>query len=72
MNGTKSILDRISNLISNDSKVLVEFNNRIDKANKNKSKAEEEKKSFEKEITIIQGDIDEISKASELSERFSN
>lgn len=72
MNGTKSILDRISNLISDDSKVLVEFNNKIDKANNDKSKAEEEKKSFEKEITIIQGDIDEISKASELSERFSN
>lgn len=72
MNGTKSILDRISNLISDDSKVLVEFNNRIDKANSNKSKAEEEKKNFEKEITNIQSDIDEISKASELSERFSN
>ena len=72
MNGTKSILDRISNLISDDSKVLEEFNNRIEKANKSRTKAEEEKKSFEKEITIIQGDIDEISKASELSERFSN
>ena len=72
MNGTKSILDRISNLISSDSKVLKEFNDKINEANKNKNKAEEEKKSFEKEITIIQGDIDEISKASELSERFSN
>ena len=72
MNGTKSILDRISNLISSDSKVLKEFNDRIEDANKNRNKAEEEKKSFEKEITIIQGDIDDISKASELSERFSN
>ncbi len=72
MNGTKSILDRISNLISDDSKILEEFNNKIEETNKNKTKAEEEKKSFEKEITIIQGDIDEISKASELSERFSN
>lgn len=72
MNDTKSILDRINNLISDDSKVLEEFNNKINEANKNRTKAEEEQKSFEKEITIIQKDIDEISKASELSERFSN
>ena len=72
MNGTKSILNRISNLIGDDSKVLEEFNKKIEEANKSKTKAEEEQKSFEKEITIIQEDIDEISKASELSERFSN
>ncbi|MBR1416963.1 MAG: hypothetical protein IJ572_04020 [Bacilli bacterium] len=72
MNGTKSILDRISNLTSDDSKVLKEFNDRIKEANKNKEKAEEEKKSFEKDITNIQSDIDDITKASEISDRFSN
>lgn len=72
MNGTKSILDRISNLISDDSKVLKDFYNRIDKENLNKSKAEEEKNTFEKEITNVQSDIDDITKASEISDRFSN
>ena len=72
MNGTKSILDRISNLISDDSKVLKDFKNRIEKENQNKAKAEEEKTSFEKEITNVQSDIDDITKASEISDRFSN
>ena len=71
-NGTKSILDRISNLISEDSSVLANFNKKINTANNNKSKAEEEKKKYESEITGIQSDIDEISRASELSDRFSN
>ena len=39
MNGTKSILDRIKNLISDDSKVLEEFNKKIEESNKNKRKA---------------------------------
>ena len=72
MNGTKSILDRINNLTSDESKVLENFNNRIDSANKNKAKAEKEKQSYEKDITNIQSDIDEITKASEISDRFSN
>lgn len=72
MNSAKSILERINNLISDDSKVLKEYNDRIEKANESKSKAEEEKKSFENDITNIQSDIDEISKASEVSQRFSD
>lgn len=72
MNGTKSILDRISNLISEDSKILEDFNKRIETSNSNKNKAEEEKKNFEDEITHIQGDIDDITKASEVSDRFSD
>ena len=72
MNGTKSILDRISNLISEDSKILEDFNKRIETSNSNKTKAEEEKKNFEDEITHIQGDIDDIAKASEVSDRFSD
>ena len=44
MNGTKSILERISNLTSDESKVLEDFKKKIDDTNKNKSKAEDEKK----------------------------
>ena len=72
MNSTKSILDRINNLIGSDSQILREFNDRISKANERKSKAEEEKKSFETDITNIQSDIDSISRASEVSNRFSD
>ena len=72
MNGTRSILDRIKNLTSDESKVLQDFNNRINKANESKNKAEEEKKAYEKEITDVQNDIDDISKASEISDRFAN
>ena len=72
MTGTKSILDRISNLISDDSKILEDFNKKIDESNANKAKAEEEKKNFEEEITHVQSDIDDITKASEVSDRFSD
>jgi len=72
MNGTRSILDRIKNLTSDESKVLAEFNRKIEESNKNKNKAEDEKENFEKEITNIQNDIDDITKASEISDRFSN
>lgn len=72
MNGTKSILDRISNLISSDSKILKDYDTKMESSNKTKSKAEDEKRNYESEITKIQSDIDEISKASELSDRFSN
>ena len=47
MNGTRSILDRIKNLTSDESKVLAEFNRRIDESNSSKTKAEEEKENFE-------------------------
>ncbi|MBE6159308.1 MAG: hypothetical protein E7159_05745 [Firmicutes bacterium] len=72
MNSTKSILDRISNLISDDSKILEDFNKKIETSNTNKAKAEEEKKNFEEEITHVQNDIDDITKASEVSDRFSD
>lgn len=72
MNGTRSILDRIKNLISDDSKVLKDFNNKIEETQNSKNKAEEEKKSFEDDITKIQSDIDEITKASEIEKRFEN
>lgn len=72
MNSTKSILDRISNLISDDSKILEDFNKKVETSNTNKAKAEEEKKNFEEEITHVQNDIDDITKASEVSDRFSD
>lgn len=72
MKGTRDLLNRISNLISDDSAVLKDFNNKIDKASADKTKAEAEKKSFENDIKNIQKDIDDITKASELTERFSN
>lgn len=72
MKGTKELLNRISNLISEDSIVLKEYNDSIAKASSDKTKAEAEKKSFEKDIKNIQGDIDDITKVSELSERFAN
>ena len=72
MNGTGEILDRINNLISDESKVLEAYNEKINNTQDSKNKAEDEKKSFEKNIKDIQKDIDDISKASELSERFAN
>jgi hypothetical protein len=69
---TNTILNRIDNLISKDSTVLKEFDDKIVAATKKKESAAEEAKSFASESNEIQSDIDEIAKVSELSERFAN
>lgn len=70
MKDTEKLLARMSNLISEDSTILRDYENKINRATKDKEKAEEARKKIETDITDIQGDIDSITKASELSDRF--
>lgn len=72
MKNTNEILSRISNLISDDSSILKEFERKIEESVSNKTKAEEERRNFELNIKSIQSDIDDITRASELRERFDN
>ena len=72
MKNTNEILGRISNLISDDSSILKEFERKIEESVSNKTKAEEERRNFELNIKSIQSDIDDITRASELRERFDN
>ena len=70
MRETDKLLARIKNLIGEDSTILKGFEDKIDKVSKDKVKWEETRKKIEKDITDIQSDIDSITKASELSDRF--
>lgn len=72
MRETDKLLARIKNLIGEDSTILKGFEDKIDKVSKDKVKWEETRKKIEKDITDIQSDIDSITKASELSDRFDN
>ena len=72
MKDTEKLLARIKNLISDDSTILREYEDKITKTSEDKTKIEENKKKIESDITEIQEDIDSITKASELKDRFDN
>lgn len=72
MKDTDKLLNKIDNLMSDDSAILRSYDNKINKANKEKKRIEDEKIKIEEDIANLQTDIDDITKASELTDRFAN